>query len=108
MPPIAPCPPATVTVDATSFTASLSLVKSTTSTGYTAAGQMIPYTYVVKNTGTISLTSVSVTDATTPGGHNHQRDVPGDSGQLSHREPARRVRHVYNDRCRRHRWVSDE
>jgi uncharacterized repeat protein (TIGR01451 family) len=59
-------PPATATVDATTFIASLSLVKSTTSTGYTAAGQMIPYTYVVKNTGTISLTNVFVTDATTP------------------------------------------
>jgi len=60
-------PPASVTVDANSFTASLSLAKSSTSTSFTAAGQMIPYTYVVTNTGTISLTEVFVTDATTPG-----------------------------------------
>jgi len=66
-PTITSCPTQSVTVDATTFTASLSLVKSTTSTGFTASGQTIPYTYVVTNTGTISLTSVSVSDQTTLG-----------------------------------------
>ena len=62
---ITSCPTQSVTVDANSFIASLSLVKTTTSTGFTAAGQIIPYTYVVKNTGTISLNFISVADATT-------------------------------------------
>jgi uncharacterized repeat protein (TIGR01451 family) len=69
-PMITSCPTQSVTVDATSFTASVSLAKSTTSTGFTAAGDTIPYTYVVTNTGTISLTNVFVTDGTTPGGTN--------------------------------------
>jgi uncharacterized repeat protein (TIGR01451 family) len=72
---ITSCPTQSVTVNATSFTASLSLVKSTTSTGYTAAGQVIPFTYVVTNTGTISLTEVFVTDATTPADGDTTIDV---------------------------------
>ncbi len=55
-------PSATITVQAKYATAGVSLVKSTTSNGYSAAGQQIPYSYVVTNTGTISLTEVSVAD----------------------------------------------
>ena len=60
-------PPATVTVDATSFTASLSLVKSTTSTGFTAAGQMIPYTYIGDQYRDDLADQCLVTDTTTGG-----------------------------------------
>ena len=51
-----------VTVDASKATSSLSLVKSTTSSGYGSAGQVISYSYMVTNTGTTTLSSVSVND----------------------------------------------
>jgi uncharacterized repeat protein (TIGR01451 family) len=60
------CPTQSVTVDANRFIASLSLDKSTIST-FTASGQTIDYSYLVTNTGTISLAEVSVSDATTLG-----------------------------------------
>jgi hypothetical protein len=50
----------------TYFTASLSLTKTTTSTGYGAAGQNIPYNYLVTNTGTVTLTGVGVSDNLNP------------------------------------------
>jgi hypothetical protein len=53
--------PSTVTVPGT-HTSSLSLVKSTSSTGYFAAGQLITYTYAVTNTGTTTLHNISVSD----------------------------------------------
>ena len=43
-------------------TSSLTLDKSTTSTGYGAAGDPIPYSYLVANTGDTTLTNVSVHD----------------------------------------------
>ena len=43
-------------------TSSLTLTKTTTSTGYGAAGQTIPYSYLVANTGATTLTNVSVAD----------------------------------------------
>ena len=43
-------------------TSSLTLTKTTTSTGYGAAGQTIPYSYLVTNTGATTLTNVSVAD----------------------------------------------
>ena len=46
----------------TYYVASLSLTKSTTSTGYGAAGQTIAYSYLVTNTGTVTLTGVGVGD----------------------------------------------
>ena len=54
--------PSSVTVPANSATSSLSLVKSTTSTGYAAAGNTIPYSYLVKNTGTTTISSIAITD----------------------------------------------
>ena len=51
-----------VTVLASNATSGLGLVKSTTSTGYTAAGQIIPYTYDMTNTGTTTLSGVGVSD----------------------------------------------
>ena len=55
-------PSSSVTVDASNATTSLSLTKSTTSTGYGAAGDTIPYNYAVINTGTTTLNGVSVSD----------------------------------------------
>ncbi len=51
-----------VTVEASDATSSLTLVKSTTSTGYGAAGDTIDYSYVVTNTGSTTLSSVAVSD----------------------------------------------
>jgi len=55
-----------VTVDASQATSSIGVLKSTTSTGYAAAGNTIPYSYLVSNTGTTDLSSVSVTDSLIP------------------------------------------
>ncbi len=52
----------TVTVLASNSTSTLSLVKSTTSTGYGAAGDTIPYSYLVTNTGTTTINNVAVSD----------------------------------------------
>jgi uncharacterized repeat protein (TIGR01451 family) len=54
--------PSSVTVSASQATSSLSLTKSTTSTGYGAAAQSIPYSYLVNNTGTTTISSISVSD----------------------------------------------
>ena len=54
--------PDTVIINAT-VTSGLTLDKTTTSTGYNAAGQSIPYSYVVTNTGNATLAGpVTVTD----------------------------------------------
>jgi uncharacterized repeat protein (TIGR01451 family) len=58
--------PSSVTVAANSANSSISLTKSTTSTGYGAAGQTIPYSYLVTNTGTTTLTGVGVNDDLVP------------------------------------------
>ncbi len=54
--------PSSVTVDASDSVSSLSLSKSTTSTGYGAAGDTIPYSYLVTNTGTTTLNGIGVSD----------------------------------------------
>jgi uncharacterized repeat protein (TIGR01451 family) len=51
-----------VTVLASFATSSLSLVKSTSSTGYGAAGNAIAYSYLVTNTGTTTENDVAVSD----------------------------------------------
>ncbi len=51
-----------VTVEASNATSSLSLIKSTTSTGYAKAGDTIAYSYLVTNTGTTTLSHVGVSD----------------------------------------------
>ena len=87
--------------------ASLSLVKSTTSTGFTAAGQEIDYTYLVTNTGGSSLTGISVSD-TTANGHHHDRPVPRQRSLIAPGDERDLYGHLYDDGCRRHRRVSDE
>ena len=54
--------PSSVTVYASDATSSLSLVKSTTSTGYGAAGNTINYSYLVTNTGTTTESNIAVND----------------------------------------------
>jgi uncharacterized repeat protein (TIGR01451 family) len=44
---------------------SLSVKKSSTTTLVTAAGQVVPYSYLVTNTGTVALTGISVSDNNT-------------------------------------------
>ncbi len=51
-----------VTVDASDATSSLSLTKSTTSTGFGTAGDTIPYSYLVTNTGTTTESNIAVSD----------------------------------------------
>ena len=51
-----------MTVEASNATSSLTLVKSTTSTGYSAAGDTIDYNYLVTNTGTTTLSDIAVSD----------------------------------------------
>ena len=55
-------PPADDYTYVTPGVSSLNLVKSTTAVGYGAAGTTIAYTYVITNTGSTTLTGVSVTD----------------------------------------------
>jgi uncharacterized repeat protein (TIGR01451 family) len=54
--------PSSVTVNATEATSGLSVVTSTTSTGYGRAGDTVGYTYLVTNTGTTTLSGVGVND----------------------------------------------
>ena len=54
--------PSSVTVDASLATSKMTLTKSTTSTGYGAAGDILSFKYVVKNTGTTTLSNVGVND----------------------------------------------
>src|SRR5665647_2169539 len=41
---------------------SLSVVKTSTTTSVTTAGQIIPYSYLVKNTGSTTITGISLYD----------------------------------------------
>jgi hypothetical protein len=54
--------PESVTVPANEAMESLSLVKSTTSTGYGAPGEALNYNYLVTNTGTTTLSGIGVSD----------------------------------------------
>ena len=58
--------PSSATVDASDATTSLSLDKTTTSTGYGAAGDSIPYNYLVTNTGSTTLNDIAVSDNLIP------------------------------------------
>ncbi|QWP78940.1 DUF11 domain-containing protein [Lysobacter sp. K5869] len=55
-------PPDSVTINATRSPA-LSIDKTSTATTYTSVGQVLPYSYVVTNTGNVTITAaISVTD----------------------------------------------
>jgi uncharacterized repeat protein (TIGR01451 family) len=65
----APIPPTSstpVTVNGTQ-TPKLTIAKATTAVSYFAVGETIPYTFVVKNEGNLTLTNVAVTDTKTTG-----------------------------------------
>lgn len=57
-------PPATLTI--TSARPGIHVVKSTTATVANAVGQQIPYTFLVTNTGNVTLFGVAVADTVTP------------------------------------------
>ncbi len=62
---------------------SMTVAKSSTTTDVTAAGQIVPYSYLLTNTGNVTLTGISLSDDNTDaapvcgcnhtgtGGHNH-------------------------------------
>ncbi len=54
--------PSTVTVPAKGATSALSLVKSTTTSGYSAAGAYVFYDYLVTNTGTTTIDNIAISD----------------------------------------------
>ena len=58
-PPVSP--PATLTIPATPLPA-MTVVKSSTTTAITHVGQVVPYAFLVTNTGNVTLTNVTVTD----------------------------------------------
>ena len=60
-PPTPPTPPSDVIIPVTS-TPALTIVKSSTTTAITAVGQLVPYSFLVTNTGNVTLTNVTVTD----------------------------------------------
>jgi uncharacterized repeat protein (TIGR01451 family) len=64
-------PPSTASVPVTPGTASLSVVKTASPPANVTAGQTITYSYVITNTGTLTLTNVTPGDA-----HNASGPVP--------------------------------
>jgi uncharacterized repeat protein (TIGR01451 family) len=52
----------TVTLTATAAAPAMTLEKSTTTTSYAAVGQVVPYSYLVTNTGNVTISALSVTD----------------------------------------------
>nr|WP_258401451.1 hypothetical protein [Micromonospora saelicesensis] len=59
-----------LTIPAADVTPSISVVKSSTTTSITSAGQPVPYQFLVVNNGGVTLTNVNVTDAQTPPSSN--------------------------------------
>jgi choice-of-anchor A domain-containing protein/uncharacterized repeat protein (TIGR01451 family) len=64
--PVVDSPPDGLTIPATGVVADISLVKSSTTLVITAAGQPVPYTFIVVNTGGLTLTAVTVNDTLIP------------------------------------------
>ncbi len=54
--------PSAVTVPAKGATSALSLVKATTTSGYSAAGAYVFYDYLVTNTGTTTINEIAISD----------------------------------------------
>ena len=61
-------PTSSVIVPASEAVSALSLADSTASTGYGAAGDTISYNYLVTNTGTTTLSGISISDSLIPSG----------------------------------------
>ncbi len=60
-PPITPVGSNIVTVPVTQ-SATLTITKASTTANFTAAGQQVPYTFVVRNSGNVTMTAIAVTD----------------------------------------------
>ena len=69
----------TTPVTVNSQTTQLTLSKSASSTTYNKAGQVIKYTYTVKNTGDVSISSIAVSDSKFTGAINIGDLAPGAS-----------------------------
>ena len=99
--------PSSVTVNASNASSSLTLVKSTTSSGYGAAGDTIPYSYLVTNTGTKTLHGISVSDNLIPTVNCPDSTLGvrglGDVHRHLHRDPGRR-RHRLGDQHGHGQW----
>ena len=67
----------TLSIPAASLVAAISLVKSSTTTAITTVGQQVPYSFLVVNSGTLTLRDVAVTDQQTAPSAN------GDMGPIS-------------------------
>ncbi|WP_141561867.1 choice-of-anchor A family protein [Micromonospora sp. WMMA1996] len=62
--------PTDLTIPAEVLTPSISVLKSSTTTTITTAGQQVPYRFAVTNTGGLTLSDVNVTDTQTPPSSN--------------------------------------
>ena len=99
-----------VTVLASKATSTLSLTKSTTSTGYGKAGDTIGYKFLVTNTGTTTLSNVGVTDSLVGFGQLPRLDPRprgvGDLHRQLHGDPGRRRRRLGDQHGHRQRHVA--
>ncbi|GAA2190957.1 hypothetical protein GCM10009848_41760 [Micromonospora lupini] len=59
-------PPSTLTIPQAGLVADIDVIKSSTTVAITAAGQQVPYTFLVVNTGGLTLTGVTVNDTVLP------------------------------------------
>ncbi|MEU1591159.1 hypothetical protein, partial [Micromonospora sp. NPDC005710] len=62
--------PSTLTIPAADLIQSISLLKSSTTVSINTVGQQVPYRFLVANTGTVTLSTVNVTDVQTPPSSN--------------------------------------
>ena len=107
-PPSANCPTQSVTVEREQLHREREPGEVDDLHRFTASGQTIDYSYLVTNTGTISLTEVSVSDATTLG-TTIDVTCPLTALERARTGSERDVYELVHDhRCRRHRWVGDE
>ncbi|MCX5065422.1 hypothetical protein OOJ91_05970 [Micromonospora lupini] len=59
-------PPSTLTIPQAGLVADIDVIKSSTTVAITAAGQQVPYTFLVVNSGGLTLTGVTVNDTVLP------------------------------------------
>ena len=63
-------------------TAAINVEKSSTTTSITAAGQVVPYTFTVTNTGNVTLTGITVTDLNCTAAPAYQSGDTNNDSQL--------------------------